>query len=86
MTTIGKETIEIRSHHIQEQDITDKLMSKFNLIPMVYDHVDKEGIWWKGSKDGLMYVFYWNPLKVFITLLKRSVYFGFLPFKTSHLR
>ena len=61
-------------------------MSKFNLVPMVFDHIDKEGIWWKGSKDGLMYVFYWNPLKVLNVLLKRSVYFGFLPFKTSHIR
>lgn len=53
---------------------------------MVYDHVDKEGIWWKGSKDGLFYVFYWNPIKLIYGWLKRGLYFGFLPFLTKHLR
>ena len=53
---------------------------------MVYDHMDKTGIWWKGSKDGLFYVFYWNPFKLLYVLLKGTCYFGFLPFKTSHLK
>jgi hypothetical protein len=53
---------------------------------MVYDHVDKEGIWWKGSKDGLFYVFYWNPIKLIYGWLKSGFYFGFLPFLTKHLR
>lgn len=53
---------------------------------MVYDHVDKEGIWWKGSKDGLFYVFYWNPIKLIHVWLKRGLYFGFLPFLTKHLK
>ena len=53
---------------------------------MVYDHVDKEGIWWKGSKDGLFYVFYWNPIKLIYGWLKRGLYFGFLPFLTKHLK
>ena len=61
-------------------------MPKFNIKPMVYDHMDRIGIWWKGSKDGLFYVFYWNPIKVMHTLLFRTVYFGFLPFKSSHLK
>ena len=61
-------------------------MAKFRLIPMVYDHVDKEGIWWKGSKDGLFYIFYWNPIKLLHVLLFRTCYFGFLPFKTKHLK
>jgi hypothetical protein len=61
-------------------------MSRFHIKPMVYDHIDKTGIWWKGSKDGLFYVFYWNPFKLLYVLLKGSCYFGFLPFKTSHLK
>ena len=61
-------------------------MSKINLIPMVYDHIDHTGIWWKGSKDGLLYVFYWNPLRVIEAWITRSIFFGFLPFKTKHLR
>ena len=61
-------------------------MSKIHLLPMVYDHVDKEGIWWKGSKDGLFYVFYWNPIRLIYAWLKRGIYFGFLPFLTKHLR
>lgn len=61
-------------------------MPKFHLLPMVYDHVDKEGMWWKGSKDGLFYVFYWNPIKLIHAWLKRGLYFGFLPFLTKHLR
>lgn len=61
-------------------------MSKFHLLPMVYDHVDKEGIWWKGSKDGLFYVFYWNPIKLIHRWLNFGVHFGFLPFKSTHLR
>ena len=60
-------------------------MNKFNLIPMVYDHIDKTGIWWKGSKDGLMYVFYWNPLRVLYSWINNNIYFGFLPFKSKHL-
>ena len=61
-------------------------MSRFHLKPMVYDHIDKTGIWWKGSKDGLFYIFYWNPIKTLWVLLKGNCYFGFLPFKTSHLK
>jgi hypothetical protein len=61
-------------------------MKRFYLTPMVYDHVDKTGIWWKGSKDGFMYVFYWNPLRVLVTLFGGNCHFGFLPFKTSHLK
>ena len=52
---------------------------------MVYDHIDKTGIWWKGSKDGLMYVFYWNPLRVLYSWINNNIYFGFLPFKSKHL-
>lgn len=61
-------------------------MSKFNLVPMVFDHIDKEGIWWKGSKDHTMYVFYWNPLKAIVGWLQRGLFFGFLPFKSTHIR
>jgi hypothetical protein len=61
-------------------------MSKFNLVPMVFDHIDKEGMWWKGSKDGLMYVFYLNPLKLIVAWLQRGLFFGFLPFKSTHIR
>lgn len=53
---------------------------------MVFDHIDKRGIWWKGSKDGLFYVFYWNPIMWLYTLLCNECYFGFLPFKTKHIK
>jgi hypothetical protein len=61
-------------------------MKKFILTPMVYDHIDKTGIWWKGPKDGLMYVFYWNPLRVIYSWITNTICFGFLPFESSHLR
>lgn len=63
-------------------------MSRFHIAPMVYDHIDSEGIWWRGSKDGLLYIFYWNPIKVLYTIFfgKNGCYFGFLPFKTKHLK
>lgn len=61
-------------------------MAKFNLTPMVYDHIDKNGIWWKGSKDGYFYIFYWNPLKVLYSWIKNDIFFGFLPFKSAHLK
>jgi hypothetical protein len=53
---------------------------------MVFDHIDKEGMWWKGSKDHTMYVFYWNPLKAIVGWLQHGLFFGFLPFKSTHIR
>jgi hypothetical protein len=63
-------------------------MSRVHIVPMVYDHIDKKGIWWKGSKDGLFYIFPWNPLRWIYNLFFNNTgcYFGFLPFKSSHLR
>lgn len=61
-------------------------MSRFHIEPMVYDHVDKLGIWWKSSKNGQFYIFYWNPLKWLHILFFEDCFFGFLPFRTKHLR
>ena len=61
-------------------------MGRFHFEPMVYDHVDKRGIYWRGSKTGLLYIFYWNPIMWLHTLLCKDCYFGFLPFKTKHIK
>lgn len=29
---------------------------------MVYDHCNKNGMWFKGTKDGLWYRLSWNPI------------------------
>ena len=63
-------------------------MSRFHLTPMVFDKIDKHGIWWKGSKNGLSYLLSWNPLVWIHTLFfsKTGCHFGFLPFTTKHLK
>lgn len=54
--------------------------------PMVYSHINKTGIWFKGTKDGLWYLLSWNPLKWLYNLFSGIAVFGFLPFTTRHIK
>lgn len=53
--------------------------------PMVYDHYDRKGMWFKGTKDGLWYRLSWNPLIWIKNLITGIAVFGFFPFKTKHI-
>lgn len=53
---------------------------------MVYSHINKAGIWFKGTKDGLWYLLSWNPLKWLYNLFSGIAVFGFLPFTTRHIK
>lgn len=45
--------------------------------PMVYDHYDKNGMWFKGTKDGLWYFLSWNPIIWIKNLITGVAVFGF---------
>ena len=53
---------------------------------MVYDHYDRKGMWFKGTKDGLWYLLSWNPLIWIKNLITGIAVFGFFPFKTKHIK
>ena len=63
-------------------------MARIGFKPMVFEKIDKNGIWWRGSKDNLPYLLSWNPLHWIYNLFfsKVECYFGFLPFTTKHLK
>jgi len=53
---------------------------------MVFDHIDRMGIWFKGTKSGKRYVFYWNPIRTLTLLFRGKAYFGFFPLSVRHIR
>ena len=53
----------------------------------VIDHIDRQGIWFKSTQSGSLYVFYWNPLKVLCTIFcSRDWAFGWFPFHVNHIK
>ena len=56
------------------------------IVPMVIEKVDKYGIWFRGTQNGLSYAFWWNPLRTLYGLIKGTLYLGFLPFLTKHIK
>ena len=53
---------------------------------MVYNKIDKTGIWFKDTIFGDNYIFYWNPIKIICSLLNKNLYFGFFPLSTKHIK
>ena len=53
---------------------------------MVIDHVDKYGLWFRGTVTGTSYVFWWNPIRVIRGWLADGIYFGLFPMHKNHIR
>lgn len=53
---------------------------------MVIKKVDLQGIWFRGTKDGYQYVFWWNPIRTIRNLINGNFYLGFFPFLTKHIK
>ena len=53
---------------------------------MVIDHIDKMGIWFKGTITGSAYIFYWNPIRTLYILLTRQAWFGWFPMHKNHIK
>lgn len=53
---------------------------------MVIDRVDRRGLWFIGSKTGVRYVFWWNPLKNILNWLRGGAVFGFFPLLVKHIK
>lgn len=56
------------------------------ILPMVIKKVDLQGIWFRGTKDGYQYVFWWNPIRTMRNLINGNFYMGFFPFLTKHIK
>ena len=53
----------------------------------VIDHISKRGIYFRSTKDGLLYIFYWNPLKVLNVIFRSPDWaFGWFPFHVNHIK
>ena len=53
----------------------------------VINHIDRQGIWFKSTQSGGLYVFYWNPLKVLCTIFcSRDWALGWFPFHVNHIK
>lgn len=58
-------------------------MKHFNW--MVIGDIDKQGIWFYGTKNQQWYVIYWNPIK-HIKNMKNGWSFGLFPFLKKHIK
>ena len=53
---------------------------------MVFDRIDRFGIWFYGTKDHMPYVWYWNPLRMFkIWFIYKNWSFGWFPMSKKHI-
>ena len=59
-------------------------MKHFNW--MVFDRIDKDGIWFYGTQTHENYVFSWNPIRHIKWLLKYNWTFGFFPLSKKHVK
>lgn len=53
---------------------------------MVIDKIDWRGIWFKDTIYGYLYVFHWNPILTIRAFKRGTLYLGFFPFLTKHIR
>ena len=63
-----------------------KKQKLINFDWLVYSHVNKVGIFFSSTTSYKQYVFYWNPITMVKHWLKFGVWFGWFPFKRSHLK
>ena len=59
-------------------------MKHFNW--MVFEHIDKRGIWFRGTLDERTYVLWWNPLKIIRAFLRGTFSFGMFPMSIKHIK
>ena len=52
---------------------------------MVIDHIDKQGIWFKSTRKGMCYVFFWNPFRLLKGWLFGGIHIGCFPFHKNHI-
>lgn len=52
---------------------------------MVFDHIDKQGIWFKSTMKGIRYIFFWNPFTLLKGWLTRGLYLGMMPLSIKHI-
>lgn len=53
---------------------------------MVFDRIDKDGIWFYGTQTHENYVIFWNPIRHIKWLLKYNWVFGFFPLSKKHIK
>ena len=53
---------------------------------MVIDHIDKNGIYFKSTRKGIKYVFFWNPIKLILSWLTGGIYVGLPPLHVRHIK
>lgn len=53
---------------------------------MVIDHVGRKGIYFRGTRSGFQYIFYWNPIKTLRLLFSGEAWFGWFPITVNHIR
>jgi len=53
---------------------------------MVYDGIDKNGIWFRDTDKGKYYILYWNPIRILNSLINKNLYLGFFPLSTKHIK
>ena len=61
-------------------------MGKRFFLPMVIDKIDWRGIWFRDTIYGYLYVFHWNPILTIRAFKRGTLYLGFFPFLTKHIR
>lgn len=58
-------------------------MKHFNW--MVFDSINRDGIWFKETKENGYCVFYWNPIKNIKSIIRGEWEIGFFPLSTKHI-
>ena len=53
---------------------------------MVFDYIDREGIWFYTTQTHEKYVIYWNPIKYIKSLCNPKWAFGFFPLSKKHIK
>lgn len=53
---------------------------------MVVDHVNKYGIWFRGTMTGTSYILYWNPIRIIGAFINKTWCFGWFPMSTKHIK
>lgn len=53
---------------------------------MVIDHIDKQGIWFKSTRKGIRYIFFYNPFRLLKGWLLGGIHFGCFPLHIKHIK